>query len=61
MIMTDTQALEIIQKYCDNLGLSLLEGLQEMDRTYNDLWGHEQRAFRVSMQGFRQLMSQEGV
>ena len=51
------EALEIIQREADSMGLGILETLQFMDRNLFEFDSVERCAFRVAMRGFRQLFA----
>lgn len=55
--MDIVKALEIIQDVQDNLGLGLLETLQEMQKDLDNFNDKEVRAFRVAMRDFRKLFA----
>ena len=55
--MTQTMALDIIQKEADSMGLGILETLQLMDRNLFEFGSVERCAFRVAMRGFQRLFA----
>ena len=55
--MSQAEALEIIQKEADAMGLPMLETLTWMTDNYEELDSIEKAAYRRAMRGFRQLFA----
>ena len=56
--MNEDTAFEIVNEYKEKFGIvGMLETLQYMQISYNDLWEDEKTAYRIVMAGFRKLFA----
>jgi hypothetical protein len=55
--MTQSMALEIIQKEATAMGLPMLEALTWMTDNYEELDSIEKAAYRTAMRGFQRLLA----
>ena len=55
--MTQSMALEIIQKEATAMGLPMLETLMYMQDNYEELDSVQKNAFRTAFRGFQRLLA----
>ena len=55
--MTQSMALDIIQKEATQMGLPMLEALTWMTDNYEELDSIEKVAYRTAMRGFKRLLA----